>query len=267
MLITQDLHMHTHLSLCAKPEATLQAYLDQAKEMNLTTLGIADHFWDDTVGFEGVSERAYNCYSSQNLPHIALAREEFKSVNPHGVRVLFGAETEYHFFRKDVALTPEHAQTLDFLLVPNSHTHMTMPGEFYASYKKHAGFIMEAAHHILSSPVWPYITAFAHPFDAIGAPYPAHLLYPYMGRRELEEIFCEAKEKNIAIEINTGRLPEDAEAVRTHPKWEIFALAKECGCKFTFGSDCHKPEKQKTLFAAQIACEVLSLREEDILKL
>ena len=48
MKITQDLHIHTKLSVCAKPAATFDMYIETAKAEGLETIGFADHLWDDT---------------------------------------------------------------------------------------------------------------------------------------------------------------------------------------------------------------------------
>ncbi|MBR3928373.1 MAG: PHP domain-containing protein [Clostridia bacterium] len=267
MKITQDLHMHTHLSSCAKPEATLEAYIRQAAELGLDTLGIADHLWDDKIPL-GDEDYWRPFYSPQNLSHVLKAREEIKSVDAKGLRILFGAEAEYDPVRCDIALSDEAGEILDFVLIPNSHTHMMMPKSLYEPYQAHADFMVKATHEILKSARAKYITALAHPFDAVACPYDKSLLYPLISRSEYEDIFLEAKEKSIAIEINTSPfLNKTDEEIKRNPKWQFFAIAKECGCRFTFGSDCHHPASQRNILAARAIAEVLSLTDNDILVL
>lgn len=260
--------MHTHLSRCAKPEATLGAYIAQAAKLGLDTLGIADHMWDHAVGLHDPQGGWYGFYEFQNLEHVLKGREELKSADTHGVRVLIGAEAEYDPVREGIALTEEAAQQLDFIIVPNSHTHMIMPKACLEPYQAHAGFMLKAMRDILKSPAAKYVTAIAHPFDAVACPYDKRLLYPLISVSEYKEVFSEAKEKNIAIEINTSSfLNKTDEEIRANPKWEFFAIAKECGCRFTFGSDCHHPSSQRNILAASTILDVLSLTEKDILVL
>lgn len=268
MLITQDLHMHTHLSLCAEKEATLQAYLDQAESLGISTLGIADHLWDDKVGLHDENGSWYGFYKPQNMKHVLKAREEFKSCEARGLRVLFGAEVEYDSVRGDIALSEEAAEILDFVIVPNSHTHLVMPKEYYEPRKTHASFMLEATRNILRSPLSKYVTALAHPFDAVCCPYDRKLLYPLISKSEYMDVFSEAKEKNVAIEINTSPyLNKTDEVILNDPLWEIMHIAKECGCKFTFGSDCHHPSAQKNILASEIIIKHLGITEKDILVL
>ena len=37
-MITSDIHIHTNLSLCAQEDATLERYIEKAKEANLKGL-------------------------------------------------------------------------------------------------------------------------------------------------------------------------------------------------------------------------------------
>lgn len=267
MKITQDLHMHTHLSSCAKSEATLEAYIAQAESLGLDTLGIADHLWDDKIPLSP-DDYWHHFYSPQNLAHVLKAREEIKAVDTKSLRILFGAEAEYDPIRGDIALSEEAGETLDFVLIPNSHTHMMMPKSLYEPYQAHADFMLKATRDILKSPMSKYVTALAHPFDAVACPYDKKLLYPLISQSEYREVFSEAREKNIAIEINTSPfLNKTDEEIKQNPKWEFFAIAKDCGCLFTFGSDCHHPASQKNILAARAISEVLRLTEKDILVL
>ena len=266
MKITQDLHMHTYLSLCAEKEATLEAYISQASSLGLTTLGIADHLWDDKVGLHDENGKWYNFYKPQNMEHVLKAREDSKSLDTKGLRVLFGAEVEYDCVRGDLALSEEAAEILDFMIVPNSHTHLVMPREYYEPYETHARFMLNAARNILRSPLVKYVSAIAHPFDAVCCPYDRNVLYSLISKSEYKDLFCEASEKNVAMEINTSTfLNKTDEEIKAKPIWEIMRLAKECGCKFTFGSDCHHPKEQKSILTAKLICDHINLTEDDIL--
>jgi histidinol phosphatase-like PHP family hydrolase len=44
----------------------------------------------------------------------------------------------------------------------------------------------------------------------------------------------------------------------------ITKLAKECGCKFTFGSDAHDNKQHDFYGNAQILADILELKENDL---
>lgn len=71
-------------------------------------------------------------------------KEHVKSLDTKGIRVLFGAEIEYDYTNRGVAIHPETAAQLDFLLVPHDHSHLTSPVDLRDEPKKHARFILDA---------------------------------------------------------------------------------------------------------------------------
>ena len=139
-----------------------------------------------------------------------------------------------------VALTEENAEKFDYIIVPNSHTHMTMDKSLYEPYQKHVDFMVEAYKKILKSPVSRYILSMAHPFDAVCCPYDIQVLYKMIPDDVFKELFDATAEKGIAVEINTscfkGITKENFEQFGA---MRMFRIAREMGCKFTFGSDSH----------------------------
>ena len=223
--------------------------------------------WDDKIELSP-DDYWHRFYHPQTLHHVLKAREEIKRIDTKGIRVLFGAEAEYDPKRGDISLSEEAGEILDFVLIPNSHTHMMMPENRYEPYQAHADFMVKATWDILNSPLAKYVTALAHPFDAVACPYDKTLLYPLISDSEYREMFSCAREKNIAIEINTSSfLNKTEDEIRNNPKWAFFHIAKECGCLFTFGSDCHQPGSQKNILASDVIIDTLSLSEKDILVL
>ncbi|MBP5780120.1 MAG: hypothetical protein J6X34_02665, partial [Clostridia bacterium] len=82
----QDLHIHSHLSLCSSdPEQTPARILQYALNTGLTTVCLTDHFWDPAV--PGASD----WYKVQDLDHI---RESLPLPQAETVRFLFGCETD-----------------------------------------------------------------------------------------------------------------------------------------------------------------------------
>ena len=248
MKITHDFHVHTRLSLCAGPQGgTYKEYIEQFLSQGLEKVGFTDHFWDERVGHEGLYLDCRNAgvphyYKTQNFDHISQLKEEIDTVSSKGIEVFFGAEAEYDPIRRDVALSKETADKLDFVVVPNSHTHMIMPKAYYEPWEKHRDFMVQAFEDIVSSPLKDKILALAHPFYAVNCPYDVEGLMSTVSDDTYKRIFTKAAENCIAIEINTSCVGElcsqglDAPA-REHIR--MFSLAKECGAKFTFGSDAH----------------------------
>lgn len=260
MKIIQDLHIHTNLSLCAARDTTAKDYIPFAKEDGLTTLGFSNHLWDSDVA--GASK----WYSPQNLEHVLrLKRELPESGVIDGVRVLFGCETEFTYEWK-LCLTEEHMDLFDFILAPHSHTHQSIvvPQDRVADIRDHAQYLMDSFLALIRHPLAHRITAVAHPF----VPGTRYNLYNAAQALIPTGYFCEAfheaKEKGIAIEVNGScltYLPEDE-----IPKCEyvrIYRLAKECGCKFTYGSDSHDHRDRRKIHLVERFLDQCGITESD----
>ncbi len=118
MKITHDLHTHTLMSSCSfDPHATMQAYVDKASELGHTVIGISNHLWDEKV--PGASE----WYAGQCVSY-GFEEKYAIPADTHGVRVLFGAETEYCGMTKTLGMSAETGARFDYILVPHTHSHM-----------------------------------------------------------------------------------------------------------------------------------------------
>ena len=233
MKITHDLHIHTNLSVCAKSGATFEMYVETARAEGLSTIGFADHLWDDT--FEHVCR---GFYKIQNVDRVLRLKDELRPVD--GLDILLGCEAEYDPIRHGVALSVENAEKFDFVIVPTSHTHMVMPKDLYEPMEKHKEFMMQAWRDVLNCEVSRYVTAMAHPFQPVCCPYGWEPMVEYITDDEYKYAFDLAAEKNVAVEINVSGLRwKSNENIELSPLMRMFRIAKECGCKFTFGSDSH----------------------------
>ena len=259
MNIKHDFHLHTNLSLCAAREVTAADYVANARKLGLTKLGFSDHFWDASI------EGANKFYQPQNFEHILQLKPELEKLRCDDIQFFFGCETEYDPYHHGAAITEETAENLDFLLVPNSHTHMMMPKEYYEPHRKHADFMLNATYEILNSPVSRYITAIAHPFEAVRCPYPNSLLIDLITDDEYKRVFDLMAQKDVAFEINvcsTHRVAQ--EEIDTMSQLRMFRLAKECGCRFIFGSDSHSEKGHSIYENASYIATLLDLKDEDI---
>jgi len=277
MKITHDFHIHTKLSLCAGPQGgTYKEYIGQFSKQGLKKVGFSDHFWDEKVGYEGVYVECRNAgvphyYRTQNFDHINQLRQEIDSFSANGIEVFFGAEAEYDPTRRDIALSRETAEKLDFVVVPNSHTHMIMPKEYYYPYEKHRDFMVQAFVDIVSSPMRDKILSVAHPFYAVCCPYDVESLMSTIDDDTYKRIFSLAAESGVAIEINTGCVEEllaknTPDCAAEHIR--MFALAKACGAKFTFGSDAHSIKGHESYTKiCERSVELFEIAESDIARL
>lgn len=261
MKITHDFHVHTHLSVCAKDTATVEHYAEVSKKLGFKKIGFADHFWDETCG-----EPWNNFYLRQGLGHVLELKDEIARADFGDTKVYFGCETEYDPRRKSAAITPAVAEQFDFIIVPNSHTHMMMPKDFYEPYEKHKQFMIDAYNHILDSDVSRYILAMAHPFEAVCCPYPMEILMEMMSDDEYRRLFDRTANKGIAIEINVAGFEKKTEQeILDSQPMRLFRIAKECGCKFTFGSDSHTNLAHGYYeFSCGVVSNALGFTENDI---
>jgi histidinol phosphatase-like PHP family hydrolase len=262
MQVTHDLHVHTNLSLCAEPETNLQGYIQWAKAAGIKTLAVCNHLWDHAVPGRNP------WYDAQDFNHICKIRDEIKQIEDPDIKILFGAETEYCYQEHKIAISEEAAAQLDVLLVPNSHTNLSMPQEFYPNLQRHADFMLRAYHDILDDPNSKYITAMAHPFVAMECPYAEELLIPFISDSQFRECFEETAAKNIAVEINaTIFCKKTPSQIRNSEFLRILQIARDCNCMFSFGSDAHSYNRMKYVQVCGIVADMLNLTEQQIINI
>lgn len=273
MIINHDFHLHTSLSLCASRDADFNFFINKAKADGLKKIAITDHLWDH--GVDGYKGRGGNFYEVQNFEHIMALKPEIDRYNAEvgDIKVLFGAEAEYSFENRRPAVTPAVAEQLEVLLVPNSHTHLTMPKEFYHPYEKHAEYMIDAFMDIVNSDVARYITAIPHPFMAVCCPYDNRMLIDLISDDSFKRCFSAAAEKGIALEINPNYLKKQEFDGYTRngtladmyldPAFRMLRIGKECGCKFTVGTDCHGHEGDLDYSYTYLLAGLLDLTEDD----
>lgn len=259
MRITHDFHIHTHLSLCANRTVCAEDYVENAKALGLTKLGFSDHFWDDAI------PGAFPFYENQDYNHIAPLKDQLAQIAQDQVKLFFGGEVEYDPVNRSIALTEAVAEQMDYIIVPNSHTHFTMPRECYMPYQQHVDFMIRAFDDIVACPVSKYVTAIAHPFQAVACPYPNQILIDIISDNVFLRLFEKAAKADIAFEINLEPMmrksPGEIEAMS---QIRMFRLAKHSGCKFIFGSDAHSKDAHQWYFNADIVAGLLDLAEKDI---
>lgn len=256
--IDHDLHIHTLLSSCSRdPEQTTARILSYAKENGFRQVAVTDHFWDETV------PGASSWYAPQDYPNVA---KSLPLPQESGVQFLFGCETEMDKNCK-LGIARETIDKFDFVIVPTTHLHMT-------------GFTIDEEDKPIPRRAAVYVKRFEAllsmdlPFCKIGF---AHATCPLIARKNPRDhldvlnlipdatffdLFRETAKVGMGVELNFPYLSYDEgereEALRP------YRIARECGCKFYFGSDTHHPdklEKAPALFRA--TAEALGLTESD----
>ncbi len=273
MKITHDFHIHTHLSLCAPDKTgTVENYIESAKAQGLKKLGFANHFWGDTPGdseyYKNVRSNPDGYYKKQNYEYISQIRPELEKYNSDDIKLYFGCECEYNPFTRGIAVTYEQAETFDFIIVPNSHTHMTMPLSCYEPYSRHIDFMIQAFEDTISCDLSRYVTAIAHPFHAVACPYGYDVLINMIPDDTFKRLFSSAAEKGIAMEVNVFQMKSKTfDELLQMSEIRMLKIAKNCGCKFIFGSDAHIISEHEGYSNSDAVAEVLDLTEDDIAKI
>lgn len=253
-----DLHIHSKISLCSGvPEQTAERMLQYAKDNGLKTICVTDHHWDEDV------PGATDWYEEQNYAWISQIKP---LPTAEGIRFLFGCETELDK-HMTLALTREHFDRFDFVIIPTTHMHM-----------KGLTFDVEQDNPADKAVLWvkrlEAVLNMDLPFEKIGL---AHLtcglimkssrseylqVLEMISDEDMERLFTKAAKLGVGIEINCSDMQfadEEADIVL-----RPYRIAKKCGCKFYMGSDAHDPgyfDIAKQVF--ERAIDYLGLEESD----
>ena len=259
-VIDNDLHIHTRLSICSNDEEqTPENILQIAKERNLKTICLTDHYWDGLVPCD---TKVNWWYEAQNFSHISQSLPLPKDKD---VRCLFGCEVDLDSSYR-VGLPRERWDDFDFIIVSTTHFHH-MCGEEWENCDEQA-----------LADLWvkrlDAVLRMDLPFQKVGL---AHLacglidinsrerylrVLDLISAKEMQRLFTKAAMLGIGIELNLGDVnckQEESEIV-----FRMFHIAKACGCKFYLGSDAHSLGAFKNVDVAFArAIEILDLCEED----
>ena len=257
-IIDHDLHIHSQLSSCSNdPEQCCERILQYAKENELKTICVTNHFWDEAV--EGASQ----WYSKQNYKHIV-------SVKPipqtQGVRFLFGCETELNK-HLTLGISKEKYALFDFIIIPTTHFHMkgfTLTEEENASAENKAKAWVNRLDAVLNMdlPFWKIGIAHLTCKSIASTKEERLAVLGLIPKDEMRRLFARAAELGVGIELNASDM--NVEGYEMEAILNIYKVAKECGCKFYCGSDAHHPkgfENAKRIL--ERAVRLLELTEDD----
>ena len=267
-IVDHDLHIHSFGSMCSKaPEQTPERILQYAVDRGYPVVALTDHFWDELVPMlQGGWGPDF--YTSQNYPHIC---KNLPLPTREGVRFLFGAEVDMTL-DGTVGVSAERLAELDFLLISISHFHctdFTIRAEDAATAEGKARVLLDKLEQLLNYDLPWHKIALAHLVGqkvSGGDPdFHCEVLRLVQGER-LTGLFQKAAELGVGIELNTATFSFGNEAER-EAVTAFYAHAKECGCKFCFGSDAHAPfQTEHHRQRAQAMADALELTEEDIFR-
>ena len=267
-IVDHDFHIHSGGSMCSgDPNQTPARILQYAADEGYTAVALTDHFWDETVPMlQGGWGPDF--YTSQNWAHIT---KQLPLPQKEGIRYLFGAEVDMTL-DYTVGINPERLAQMDILLISLSHFHMTdftISAADAATAEGRAEVLLTKLERLLTYDLpWRKISL-AHltgpKLSGGDADNHCAILRLMQGQR-LTAIFRRIAELGMGIELNTGTFHFGNEAEEAAVV-AFYAHAKECGCKFTFGSDEHKSNG----FAyhrerGQRMADALGLTEEDIFR-
>ena len=112
-----DIHIHTSLSKCARPDSEPEDFFREIPLRGLTIAGFSNHLWDSAV--PGASE----WYRSQNIEHLLPLKKKLSETHIPGVKLLFVCELEY-IGNGVISLHPDHAEIFDYVLAAPNHFNM-----------------------------------------------------------------------------------------------------------------------------------------------
>ena len=306
MRATHDVHIHNYLSSCSGDNgATPESYIELCHKNGLKLMGFANHTWDETVpfpapsGFYKKQSMAYQMQIKSQVPKeyegmkvlvgveteycgmydvLGLGKEAAMQLDfvliphthVHMRNFVMPATEDVTRTRAELAerfaaiegITPERAEAIAKSL-PEAELEPFMT-EKKVDYNKHvADFMVKSFHSLMDNEVLKTYSdivpvSIAHPFSPVGSRPLRPQMFELISDTTFGECFERAAKRGIGLELNCNS--SDPEMLR------IFAIAKECGCKFTLGSDGHTRESMDgNIFLTDATTDALGITEYDFM--
>ena len=256
--LDHDLHIHSLISNCSgDSEQTAENILRYAKAHGLKQICLTDHFWDESVPGASRWYREYHKFTDL-IRAIPLPQDE-------GVEFLFGCETDMDK-NGVIGISKERFDAFDFIIVPTTHLHMkgfTVTESDHGNIDRLARLWVQRFDTLLTAELPFGKVGLAHPCTACIAP--ENKLYLAVLKRipqgEMYRLFEGAAKLGVGIELNGSDIgfTESERDTVLRP----LLIAKECRCKFYYGSDAHKPREFAVISHFDRAAEPLGLTEDD----
>lgn len=237
IICRSDLHIHTNLSLCAPRTTFVESYLPYFEKEGVKTAGISNHIH---------APNKLNTVYPQNINHTLSVKNELEQIKDKtDVKFLVGCEIEY-FYGQEPGLNREDCNKFDYVMIAASHI-FNFPDEYahmdLSTPKKVKDLIYEQFRRACMLEI-DKPAAICHPLYPIACPFEQEVV-DSMTDSELGDCFTLAREKNKSVEVHAClyRKKTYLDADGISPSYvRLLTIAKECGCKFFFGSDAHEPD-------------------------
>lgn len=223
-MLSHDIHVHTFLSKCGKPDAIPEDYIKKARQQGIKVLGFSDHLWDRDI--EGASPWHY----PQDIEHLLKIKELIPKKHD-GVKILIGCETEYCGNGK-VGISKEHAKQFDYVLVPVTHFHwkdFVRPAHIVKS-KDLAKLMIDRFREAVQLDI---ATGIAHPFVPGGFTDRIDEILSFISNDEFVDCFSIAAEHKVSIEVQTQMHTRDDTGEYTDIYCRMFEIVKKPDAKYT----------------------------------
>ena len=223
--IKGDLHCHSNWN---GGQNSIRQMAEKAISLGYEFLGIADH--TKTLKIEnGLDEKRLK----EQRIEIDLINREFKEKGIN-FKILQGSEVDI-LKNGTLDIKNETLKTLDYVSI-----------SIHSNFKMN---IQDMTKRILKAMDNPYVKIFNHPTGMI------------LGKREgynvdIEQIIKKAKEKNIALEINSYRLDLN---------YQLAKMAKKMGVKIVIGSDAHNTKELNDIKFGVYQARRAGLEKKDII--
>ena len=223
--IKGDFHCHSNWN---GGQNSIRQMAEKAINLGYEFLGIADH--TKTLKIEnGLDEKRLK----EQRIEIDLINREFKEKGIN-FKILHGSEVDI-LKNGTLDIKNETLKTLDYVSI-----------SIHSNFKMN---IQDMTKRILKAMDNPYVKIFNHPTGMI------------LGKREgynvdIEQIIKKAKEKNIALEINSYRLDLN---------YQLAKMAKRMGVKIVIGSDAHNTKELNDIKFGVYQARRAGLEKKDII--
>ena len=108
-------------------------------------------------------------------------------------------------------------------------------------------------------------TVVAHPFGPVGFDGKARAeIVSRISDEAFEHCFAAASRLGVAIELSTSSILLLGEDPEQNPLIHAFRIARQCGCRFTCGTDAHTVRKLDAILEADRICDAIGLTENDL---
>lgn len=301
--ISHDIHIHNFLSTCSSDNcATVESYIEIVKNAGLSIMGFANHTWDESVplptkfefyryqsltfqqqiksqipehidglrvlvGAETEYCGMYDCLGMSAegikkldfllIPHSHVHMRDFvmpthQDVTPVREAIAKRLAEQIDWLPKEYALTMAKALPREALkpFMTEQVDRVRFVSDFLV--KSFDGLMKNKTLNSFDGTV---PISVAHPFQPVAEPHRPEIM-KLISDNTFGELFSQAAERGIGLEINPWTIEDDV---------RMFGIAKECGCKFTFGSDAHSRGELKNVFGAQRLADTLGLTEDDVM--